>query len=395
MHRFSLHIILVLLCTLSLPLHAQEASSAPLLGQPLLSPIVDYDPATGNYLYYYSYDTKKTMPYKVLSADDYRREQFLNSLRQGWDKRASKSGGSTTGALEQSQGGLLPTTFSINSDAFKKVFGSNQISVNPQGSLDLLFGINHNYTDNPVIPERYRGNTSFDFRVKMMFNVNASIGDRIKLNWNYNTDATFEFEDNFKIEYVGDEDDILQKVEAGNVNLPLDGTLITGSQSLFGIKTDLRFGKLDLTAIFSRQDAQTKSIEIKGSGQSSVFEIAADKYDANRHFFLNQYFRQNYDQYLGRLPLILSGINIKRVEVWVTNKSAKFDDARNVVAFIDLAEADVIYNRIFSRQHGGYPDSASNNLLSVVHVSQLRDLSNVTSYLSGLGLKSGDRKSVV
>ncbi len=388
MQRLYLHTALLLLCACSLTVSAQDAPAIPLMGQQATAPIVDYDPVSGDYLYYYSYDTRKTRPYKVLSAEEYRREQFLNSLRQGWDKQR----GQQSGGLGQNQNGnLIPTSFSVNSDVFKKVFGSNEISVNPQGNIDLRFGINHNYTDNPVIPERYRGNTSFDFKIKMMFNVDASIGDRIKLNWNYNTEATFDFETNFKIEYAGNEDDILQKIEAGNVNLPLDGTLITGNQSLFGIKTALRFGKLDLTAIFSRQDAETKTVEIQGSGQSNVFEISADKYDANRHFFLNQYFRENYDRYLSRLPLVLSGINIKRVEVWITNKSARFEDSRNVVAFMDLGEADVIYNSKFHKQHGGYPDSASNNLLNVVDVARLRNLPDVTDYLSGtLRLRSGE-----
>ena len=375
-----------MLCAYGIKASAQDSPIAPWMGMPSTAPIVDYDPATGNFLFYHSFDTRRTMPFRVLTAEEYRREQFLNSLRQGWENQRGASSG-----LGQNQSGkLIPTQFNVGSDAFRRVFGTSEISVNPQGNIDLTFAVNHNYTDNPIIPPRYRGNTSFDFRIKMMFNVDASIGDRIRLNWNYNTEATFDFESNFKIEYVGNEDDIIQKIEAGNVNMPLDGTLITGNQSLFGIKTGLRFGKLDVTSIFSRQDAETKTIEIQGGGQSNIFEIPGDRYDANRHFFLNQYFRENYDQYLSRLPLILSGINIKRVEVWITNKSARFDDSRNIVAFMDLGEPDVIHNPMFTRLRGGFPDSLSNNLLQIVDVSQIRDMSNVTGYLTGLGLRSGE-----
>ncbi|MDR3184952.1 MAG: cell surface protein SprA, partial [Prevotellaceae bacterium] len=285
-------------------------------------PIIDYDPVGDNYLYYHSFDTRKVMPYKVVSSEEYRREQFLDLLRRGWvDRHSAQAGGLPSG-------GALPTTFNIRSDAFRKVFGSNEITINPQGNVDLTFGLNHMYTDNPIIPEQYRGTTNFDFNTKMQFNIDGAIGDRLKLNFNYNTEATFDFETNLKLEYAGDEDDIVQKIEAGNVTLPLDGSLITGSQSLFGIKTDLKFGNLSVTSIFSRQDAESKSVELRGGGQTNMFEIESDKYDANRHFFLAQYFRDNYDRHLSNLPLILSGINIKRVEVWITNKSARFDNSR-------------------------------------------------------------------
>jgi cell surface protein SprA len=386
-NRFFRHIIVILLCGLSLTVKAQEQTANSGINLPTTAPIVDYDPETGNYLYYYGFDTRKTMPYKVLSTEEYRQEQFLNTLREGWNKQRTTQ---SSGTLGQNQGGLIPTTFNIRSDAFKTIFGSNEITINPQGSIDLTFGLNHMYTDNPVIPERYRGNTSFDFRTKMQFNIDGSIGDRLKLNFNYNTEATFDFETNLKLEYTGNEDDIIQKIEAGNVSLPLDGSLITGSQSLFGIKADLQFGKLQMTTIFSRQDAETKSIEIQGGGQSNVFDITSDQYDANRHFFLAQYFRENYDRHLSRLPLILSGINIKRVEVWITNKSARFDNSRNVVAFLDMAESELIYNPLFKKKHGGFPDSLSNDLLSKVNVANLRDLSDITSYLNGLNLKSGE-----
>ncbi|MDR3236500.1 MAG: cell surface protein SprA [Prevotellaceae bacterium] len=360
----------------------------PVYGQEWLStePIVEYDVESGNYLYYYNFDKRKTKPYKVVSAEEYRREQYMNLLRKGWTaQRAEQSGG-----LGQANNGALPTTFNIRSDVFKTIFGSNEITINPQGNLDLTFGISHSYTDNPVIPMRYRGSTNFDFDTKMQFNIDGSIGDRVKLNFNYNTEATFDFENNLKLEFAGDEDDILQRLEAGNVALPLDGTLITGGQSLFGIKADLKFGKLLVTTIMSRQDAESKSIEIQNGGQSNLFDITADKYDANRHFFLAHHFRNKYDEYLAHLPLIVSGLNIKRVEVWVTNKSTQFDNARNLVAFMDLAESDAISNPVFLNKHSNYPDdSLSNDLLQKVNVQNLRDLANVTSSLTGLNLKSG------
>ncbi len=347
-------------------------------------PIVEFDPATGNYLYYHFYDTQKLMPYKVLSAEEFQKEQFANSMRNSWQQRAANN--------QANNNGLLPSNlkFATGSDLFAKVFGTPDITIDLQGAVELTFGGKWNYADNPIIPERYRRAFNFDFQSKINFNVTGGIGDKLKLMFNYNTEATFDFESNFKIEHIGNEDDILQRIEAGNISLPLDGTLITGNQSLFGIKADLRFGKLDVTGIFSRQDAEVKTIEVTGSGQTQVFEITADSYDANRHFFLSQYFKENYDNYLSRLPLILSGINVKRVEVWITNRSARFNDSRNLVAFMDLAESDQIYNSSISPVHGGYPDNNSNNLYSVIDLNQLRSIDNVTSYLTGMGFRGGE-----
>ena len=159
----------------------------------------------------------------------------------------------------------------------------------------------------------------------------------------------FEFENRTKLQYAGKEDEILKKVEAGDVTLPLTGTLITGSYSLFGLKTEMQFGKLTVTTVLSQQKGQSSVIEAKGGAQLTDYEIYADDYEANRHFFLSQYFRDIYDDALKNLPVVSSGVNIERIEVWVTNKSSRFEDAsnRNIVAFMDLAEnANHIFNKV-------------------------------------------------
>jgi len=375
-----LFIILGCIFCAVLPANAQPQSQ---------EPVVVYDPVTQNYLYYYAYDTRQTMPYKVLSSDEYQREQFAQSLRNGWSQQRG-DGASGLGMGDN----LLPSSlrFGVRSEAFAKIFGSSEIVINPQMSVDLTFGGKWNYSNNPLIAERYRTAFSFDFLAKMQFNITGKIGDRINLNFNYNTEATFDFESNLKVDYVGNEDDIVQKVEAGNITFPLDGSLITGSHSLFGLRTDLRFGKLDVSAVFSQQRAESQTVEMRGGGQTTLYEISADQYDANRHFFLSQHFKDNYDKWLGRLPLILSGINIKRVEVWVTNKSGRFEETRNVVGFIDAGERDNIYNSIAAPGRGnGYPDNKSNNLFTNVDITSgsFRDFSQSTSFLTGLGLRSG------
>ncbi len=222
-------------------------------------------------------------------------------------------------------------------------------------------------------------------------NVTGSIGDKMKLDVNYNTEATFDFENKTKLEYSGKEDEIIKKIEAGNVSLPLTGSLITGSQSLFGLKTEMQFGRLTMTSIFSQQKGETSTIEVQGGAQVQEFSVTADDYDANKHFFLSDYYRDTYNQALQNLPIINSGINITRIEVWVTNKTSNFDESRNIVAFTDLAEPKP-YSSDFQRtagEQGNYPRNELNNLYSQMvngAYPDVRNITKVTGALSSLNL---------
>ena len=98
-------------------------------------------------------------------------------------------------------------------------------------------------------------------------------------------------------------DKIIQLIEAGNVSLPLRSTLISGSQSLFGVKTELQFGKTHVTAIFSQQQSETKNITVEGGAQTSRFKLTALDYEQNKHFFFAHSFRELYPKALARSNL--------------------------------------------------------------------------------------------
>ena len=231
----------------------------------------------------------------------------------------------------------LPKLY-IGGQAFDRLFGGNTVDIRPQGSAELIFGLKINRLDNPQLPEEQRKTTSFDFQEKIQMNVIGKIGDKLKVTANFNTESTFDFENQMKLEYTGYEDEIIKKLEVGNVSLPLNGTLITGSQSLFGFKTQLQFGRTTITGILSQQKSTTSEIEVSGGAQTSEFDVYADQYEANKHFFLAHYFKDNYDIALENLPFVNSAINITKVEVWVTNKTGTTHDTRNIVSFLDLGE---------------------------------------------------------
>ncbi len=276
----------------------------------------------------------------------------------------------------------------VGGEAFEGIFGSNAINVRLQGMAELKVGIQHTKIDNPTLQERLRKTTTFDFQEKIQMNLSGSIGEKLKLGVNYNTEATFDFENQINLEYEGDEDDILKKVEAGNVTLPLPGTLITGSQSLFGVKTEMQFGKLTVTSIFSQQKGETSVMNIEGGAETQEFEIHADQYDRNRHFFLSKYFRDNYDKALERLPLINSPINITRVEVWVTNNRSDVNESRSIVGFVDLGENQQHTHNtgLWGGRVNASPSNDANNLYDAMNSTYqpVRDINQVTATLDPL-----------
>lgn len=331
----------------------------------------------------YSTDSRQYVFTNKIGKTDYRRPSAMTmkefqkyethrAVREYWQSQAN--GGKTT-----SQRGFRPS-FNIGSEAMDKIFGNSTINIVPQGQAELIFGVNVSKTENPNIPVSLRSTPSFTFDEKIQMNVTGTIGDRLKLGINYNTDATFEFENKTKLEYSGDEDDIVKKVEAGDVTLPLSGSLITGSQSLFGIKTEMQFGKLTATTVLSQQKGQTQVIQMQGGAQVTDFEITADEYEANKHFFIAHTFRDKYDGAHIYLPKIASDVTISKIEVWVTNRKGSLTDAIDVVAFTDLGEtsyANFSDQKLDIPNAGyAYPTNEANSLYSKVYLAVQKMNSN-------------------
>ena len=349
---------------------------------------IDYDPVRNEYIFN---EKIGKLDYRVpysMSLMEYRLYEAKNARQSYWSDR--RKGDKTI--VKQS---FIPK-LNVGGEAFDKIFGSNVINIVPQGSAELIFGISTSKINNPNISERLRKTTTFDFQEKIQMNVTGNIGDKVKLGINYNTEATFDFENKTKLEYAGKEDEIIKKIEAGNVTLPLSGSLITGSQSLFGLKTELQFGKLTVTTVLSQQKGESSEIEVKGGAQVNQFEIPIDQYDANKHFFIAHYFRDRYEDALKTLPIINSGFTITKIEVWITNKSSTYENSRNIVAFLDLGESkQYIYNKIsgFNYKSGVYPQNEINSLYDEViktyNARNIQQVSNSLASLSGQNFRIG------
>ena len=222
----------------------------------------------------------------------------------------------------------------------EKIFGPGGVRIKTQGTAELKLGMNLKSIDNPSLPERNRKTKAVDFDEKINLNMTGKVGDKVNMNLNYNTDATFDFDTkNIKLRYEGKEDEIIKLIEAGNVTFPTNNSLIKGASSLFGVRTDMQFGRLKLQTVFSQKKSSTSSVSSKGGVQLTPFELNVADYEENRHFFLAKYFREHYDDAMSKLPNLMTGIQITRVEVWVTNKSGTTANTRNIIALTDLGES--------------------------------------------------------
>ena len=349
---------------------------------------IEYDPVTGQYIFVskvgdFTYQDPVYMTQEQYS--DYVQKQAIKNY---WKDRRESSMGNSNG------NSLIPPIY-VGGKVFDKIFGSNTIDIKLQGSADVTFGVKYQRRRDPSLTVAQQRTTNFDFNENIQLSASAKIGEKIQFKMSYNTKTQFSFENKFTLKYEGDEDDILQLIEAGNVSMPLQSTLITGTQSLFGFKTKLKFGKTTVTAIASYQESETQNIAVNGGALTQEFELEAIDYEENRHFFLSQYFRDHYEAALANLPTVTSDINITKIEVWVTNTSSNYENCRNIVAFTDLGEGkeEWIYNtnKVHSNVFTGdaYPDNAVNDLVQNMDTTQIRNLNTVTAYLTGQGYTSG------
>ncbi len=321
----------------SIPLNLQESSNNRLqqglfyFDPPNLVRTVEYDPVTNQYILYERVGDLLYRPPQYLTF-----LEFL-SLMQRSNARVYFKQLSDNYAYQSQQPGFIPQ-IKVRSHTFEQIFGSDNIDIRPQGSAEMVFDGQVNNNQNPLYNTNQRSQFNFNFDQHIQMNLTGMIGDKLKITANYNTDAQFQFENQVKLDYTGHPDEIVQKIEVGTVSLPLPTTLITGSQALFGIKTKLKFGDLTVTSILAQQQSQSKTITITNGSQQGTFKLAAGDYEANKHYFLSQYFRNNYNKALANIPIISSNINITRIEVWITNRTNATTNSRDVLAFLDLGE---------------------------------------------------------
>jgi cell surface protein SprA len=342
---------------------------------------VDIDTAL-NYTIYEKIGDLNYRPTSSMSFEEFKQYQDRQILKSYWKGRARAQDGESA----VSGRSLIPKIFI--SPVLDRIFGGSYVELVPRGFVTLDFGAAFQRLNNPNIPIRQQRNGGFEFDQQINMSVVGKVGEKLAVTANFDNNNSFDFQNNMKVEYTGFKEDILQKLEIGNVSLPLNNTLIQGAQNLFGVKAKMQFGKMDVTAIATTQRGKTASINLGGgnnAGQGRPFEIIASNYDENRHFFLGQFFRDNYQRWIGNPPQIISGVNITRVEVYILNRNNDTQTLRNVVGLMDLGEPRRIYrpNFIKSTNINGANANGANNLFNDVK-GLSRDADGINNLLDNL-----------
>lgn len=338
---------------------------------------VEYDDKSGNYVIRTKVGEMEISTPYTLTPEEFNEYSMKKSIQEYWRDRNVKG-------VSNNEDKFSVTDMKFSLGPADKIFGPGGVQIRTQGSAELIFGFKSQYTNNYTLPPRARRSNIPNFDQKIQMNVTGTVGDKINFGLNYNTEASFDFDQRLaKLSFKGKEDDIIQLIEAGNVSMPLSGSLITGSTALFGIKTDLQFGKLKISALASQQESQSQTVSSKGGAQTTPFEVKIDQYDDNRHFFLGHNFRDNYEKSMASLPFISSGVIINRVEVWVTNKRGRFDEARNIIAFMDLGEPSRIDNPYWTSNGNVPPSNEANSLYNtIVNLPDVRNVQRANEVLA-------------
>ncbi len=377
--------MILLLIGSSISLYAQEKPKT----TPIVEEKVEYDALTNRYLIRTYVGGQEMEVPIVMTPAEYLDWSMKRSMQDYFRQRNDS-------IFSNKKDKFDFTNMKFNIGPAEKIFGPGGVQIKTQGSAELSTGMAYTYVQNPTLPESMRKTWAFDFDEKININVSGKVGDKVNLDMNYNTDATFDFDSKkMKLKYEGKEDEIIKLLEAGNVSMNTSNSLIRGASSLFGVRADLQFGKLKLQTLISQQESESKTVNSKGGAQTIPFEFSADAYDENRHFFLAHYFRDTYDTNMSQLPNILSGITISRVEVWITNKRGNFDNPRNILAFSDLAESKNITPGtpwVSNSNTNLVPRNAANTLYQTIvnDYPMARDISAVNSVMQGIpGMEGG------
>ncbi|MBK8610109.1 MAG: cell surface protein SprA [Chitinophagaceae bacterium] len=332
---------------------------------------VVYDAKTRRYVVYEKIGNRYYRTTTTYSFEEYWKIRDRQLENEYFQKRAN--------LMSILNRGRIKPKLSLYDNLFNRLFGNGKINITPQGNVDLTAGYQGQNIKNPTLPERARKNGGFDFDMNAQVNVNADIGGKLKFPINYNTLANFGQENQLKLDYTGLGDEIIKRFELGNVSFPSRSTLIPGAQQLFGVKTTVQFGKLFLTGVIANQKSQRQSANLAGGTASQLFEIKADEYEENRHFLLAQYFRENYNKVMSKLPAITAPVQILRMEVWVTNRNGTTTETRDVVGLANLGETGGAVS--------GIPSNGSNSLYSnIISNPGNRNSSTVFNNLIALGL---------
>ncbi len=258
-----------------------------------------------------------------------------DSLMTDYDIKKSLSGGDLASMINQATGLTIP----IPPNPVSTLFGKPEISINVNGEVNMRLGWRWDSQNLGTASAFGQTQSSPIFNQDIRLNVSGRIGDKLQLGTDWNTRKSYDYDNTFKIGFTGYDDDIIKKLEFGNIDFPIPSTLIGGGSKLFGVRADFQFGPLFLKSVFSQRRGQRKFIDVQGGSSKQYFSIRAYDY-AKNHFFLDTAYKAIYDEYFKNstpiIPKSSAKLRITAIEVWEASTEITDPHVASTIAIADL-----------------------------------------------------------
>lgn len=271
----------------------------------------------------------------VMSFEEYSQRSKEQAKHENWNQLIQEQ------QTEEQEGrGLLDFNLDIpgaDESAFTTIFGKPEVNLSINGTANMNVGASIQTIENPEIPEDQRTQVDPTFEQNLKLNIQGTIGDKLSIQTDWDTERDFDFMNRLNIVYEGYEDEILQRLELGNVSMQTGNSLIRGGNALFGVKSVAQIGSLKLTSVLSQQEGEGQTETISGGAQEQQISIRPGDYESDRHFFLDFFTRQQFEDNVSDPQQQGQALQLIEVDVWVLRESSQSQEGeRQAIALGDL-----------------------------------------------------------
>ena len=270
-----------------------------------------------------------------LTLDEYIKFKLEDNIKKNYEFNVHKlSEKKKSDAIGELMGTFTNIDIPIPPNPVFSIFGPPRINLQITGQVDIHGGFRNIFTDQVTTSLIGQSRNEPDFSQEVQISVSGMIGDKLNILADWNTQRTFEYENQLKIKYTGYDDEIIQSIEAGNVSLSTSSSFATSSSALFGLKSVMKFGNLKLTSIASQKKGQIQEKTISGGAQEVPFEKRVYEYSKD-HFFVDTIYAKYFETFYTKLQANAE-LQITDIDVFVTHTGPLTQKEFKGVAFIDL-----------------------------------------------------------
>lgn len=310
---------------------------------------VEFDSASNRVLVYETLLGERVGQPRILTLEEYLEESSRARERSMWEDRATTYKIDSAALAPKTEkdrlSEILGDVTNIEIPLPQRIlgpFGIPTVSISVNGSVNVSAGWQWDHNNLTSISALGSTQSAPFFKQNIQVSLTGKVGDKLKLSADFDNQRTFDFDNQLKIAFGGgpeSDDDILQSVELGNVQLTTPSVLIGGSQTLFGAKAVTKFGPLLLTTIASQKRGEKKTVTVNGGAVQTSIVIKPYDY-AQNHFWLDTVYRRFYDVYYANTPPAATpemvSWNIAELEVYEQVKDGSVPAQFQAIAYADV-----------------------------------------------------------